>query len=340
MDFRARVSNSTLGTEFLSGTIAGRFVIGECLGKGGMGEVYRASDTKLKRTVALKRLAPQLRADPDYRRRFQTEATRSSRFSDPHIASVYDVFEAQGEIFLVMEYVEGETLRVRLQQGVKLEQFFDIAAQCTEALIAAHDQGIVHCDIKPENIMLTPNGQVKILDFGVAKHLPRSDRSSTLGNSSSVAGTPAYMSPEVLLGRIPDGRADIFSLGVVFYEVLTGRQPFLAGSFIATADRIRHDTPASIQALNSEVPQVLTALVDKAMAKTPEQRQPNARELLQELRLAQGARAPEVRPLRVKPKLHRWALGGLVVALLAGAVLSVFDHGGGACLFFVNGIGS
>ena len=327
MDFRSTVSQSFQGPEFLSGTIAGRFVIGECLGKGGMGEVYRASDTKLKRTVALKRLAPQLRADPDYRLKFQTEATRSSRFIDPHIASVYDVFEAQGEIFLVMEYVEGETLRIYMQREVKLEQFFDVATQCAEALIAAHEQGIIHCDIKPENIMLTPHGQVKILDFGVAKHLPRSDRSSTMGDSNTVAGTPAYMSPEVLLEKIPDGRADIFSLGVVFYELLTGRQPFLAASFIATADRIRHETPASIQVFNSEVPPALAALVDKTMAKTPEQRQPNARELLRELRLAKGASSPDVHPIRTKRKLARWGLGALVAALLAGAVLTVIKDG-------------
>jgi serine/threonine protein kinase/tetratricopeptide (TPR) repeat protein len=327
VDFRSTVSQSFQGPEFLSGTIAGRFLIGECLGKGGMGEVYRARDTKLKRTVALKRLAPHLRADPEYRLKFQAEATRSSRFSDPHIASMYDVFEAQGEIFLVMEYVEGETLRLHLQRGVKLEQFFDVAMQCSEALIAAHEQGIVHCDIKPENIMLTSHGQVKILDFGVAKHLPRSDRSSTMGDSNLVAGTPAYMSPEVLLEKIPDGRADIFSLGVVFYELLTCRQPFLAGSFIATADRIRHEIPASIQVFNSEVPPTLSALVDKAMAKRPEQRQPTARELLRELRLAKGASSQDLHPIKTKRNFARWGLGALLAALLGGAVFTVIKDG-------------
>jgi serine/threonine protein kinase len=225
-EFRPIIATSVYAKDSLSGTIAGRFRIGERLGKGGMGEVYRAEDIRLKRTVALKRLAPQLRADPHYRHRFQEEAERVSRFSDPHIAAVYDVLEDQGESILVMEYVEGQTLRQRLRHSITLDEFFDIARQCAEALVAAHERSVVHCDIKPENIMLTTTGHVKILDFGVAKHLPRSDQSSTGDLGGAPGGTPAYMSPEVLLEKIPDGRADIFSLGVVFYEALTGQHPF------------------------------------------------------------------------------------------------------------------
>lgn len=195
----------------LSGTVVGRFRIAERLGQGGMGEVYRAEDTKLKRTVALKRLAPSLRADALYRRRFLEEAERASRFGDSQVAAVYDVLEEKGEIFLILEYVEGQNLRQRLRQPLSLDEFFTIAMQCAEALVSAHGHGIVHCDIKPENIMLTSAGKIKILDFGVAKHLPRSDQSSTVDRVGTFAGTPAYMSPEVLLERVPDGRADIFS---------------------------------------------------------------------------------------------------------------------------------
>lgn len=194
----------------LTGNIMGRFVIGERLGKGGMGEVYRAEDTRLKRTVALKRLSPHLRADPAYRRRFEEEAGHASRLSDAHVAAIHDVIEEHGEIFLVMEFVEGQTLRQRLLQPMSLEQFLGIATQCAEALVSAHAHGIVHCDIKPENIMLTTDGQVKILDFGVAKRLPRSDHSTTVDRSGMMSGTLAYMSPEVLLQQAPDGRADIF----------------------------------------------------------------------------------------------------------------------------------
>ena len=141
------VTNAERAAESLSGTTVGRFVIGDRLGKGGMGEVYLAQDTKLKRQVALKRLAPTLRADALYRRRFQEEAERASRFSDSHVAALYDVLEEQGEMFLVMEYIEGENLRQRLRRPLTLEQFFEIAMQCAEALAAAHERGIVHCDI-------------------------------------------------------------------------------------------------------------------------------------------------------------------------------------------------
>ena len=230
-DFQPTLASSTQPQDSLSGTVVGRFRIGERLGQGGMGEVYRAEDTKLKRTVALKRLAPSLRADSLYRHRFLEEAERASRFGDAHVAAVYDVLEEQGEIFLILEYVEGQNLRQRLRQPLSLDEFFKIAMQCAEALVSAHGHGIVHCDIKPENIMLTSAGKVKILDFGVAKHLPRSDQSSTVDRAGTFAGTPAYMSPEVLLEQVPDGRADIFSLGVVFYEVLTGQHPFHGRQF-------------------------------------------------------------------------------------------------------------
>src|SRR6266853_1937460 len=266
-EIQPTLGSSTQPEDSLSGTVVGRFRIGERLGKGGMGEVYRAEDTKLKRTVALKRLAPSLRADSLYRHRFLEEAERASRFGDAQVAAVYDVLEERGEIFLILEYVEGQNLRQRLRQPLSLDEFFRIAMQCAEALVSAHGHGIVHCDIKPENIMLTSAGKIKILDFGVAKHLPRSDQSSTVDRAGTFAGTPAYMSPEVLLEQAPDGRADVFSLGVVSYEVLTGQHPFMAGSFVATTDRIRRETPASIRIFNRSVTEDLEALVNKAMAK-------------------------------------------------------------------------
>src|SRR5216684_1503822 len=279
---QAQASNTT--PDSLLGVVAGRFLIKGRLGTGGMGEVYRAEDTKLKRQVALKRMASHLRGQPLYRERFLQEAERASRVSDPHVAALHDVFEENGEIFLVMEYVEGLDLRKNLQRPVTLKQVMDIAVQCAQALVAAHEHGIVHCDIKPENIMLTSTGQVKILDFGVAKHLPRSDQSSTVDRAGTFAGTPAYMSPEVLLEQAPDGRADVFSLGVVFYEVLTGQHPFMASSFVATTDRIRRETPASVRIFNPSVSEDLETLVNKAMAKEAGQRYSSAQELLETLR--------------------------------------------------------
>jgi tetratricopeptide (TPR) repeat protein/tRNA A-37 threonylcarbamoyl transferase component Bud32 len=306
----------------------GRFRVGERLGKGGMGEVYRAEDTKLKRVVALKRLAPELRADAVYRRHFQQEAERASRFSDAHVAALYDVLEEQGEIFLVMEYVEGENLRQRMRRRMSLEQFFEIATQCAEALAAAHQRGIVHCDIKPENIMLTTTGQVKILDFGVAKHLPRSDQSSTVDRAGGMGGTPAYMSPEVLLEQVPDGRADVFSLGVVLYEMLTGQHPFLASSFVATTDRIRSETPAAIRIFNPRVPDGVEALVSRAMAKDPGQRYASAKELLDDLRRVQAGLTPNtLRPMLPRAqglKFRRWVVGCLLAALAIAAGWGVY----------------
>jgi tetratricopeptide (TPR) repeat protein/tRNA A-37 threonylcarbamoyl transferase component Bud32 len=308
---------------FPYGTKVGRFIIAERLGKGGMGEVYRADDTRLNRVVALKRLAPDLRSDSMYRRRFMEEAKRASRFSDSHIAAVYDVLEDQGEIFLVMEYVEGQTLRERMSEPLSVDQFFDIARQTAEALSAAHELGIIHCDIKPENIMLTHSGQVKILDFGLAKYLPRSDQSSTVDRSGTMGGTPAYMSPEVLLEKIPDARTDVFSLGVVFYEMLSGHHPFLSTSFVATTDRIRNEEPAPIHTFNSVVPDGLEALVFKALAKDPTRRYASARELLDDLNTVQAGLTPtKLRPLLQSTRRRRklaWVVGSLLtLVIIAG----------------------
>jgi serine/threonine protein kinase/Tfp pilus assembly protein PilF len=327
-EIQPSLASSTQPEDSLSGTVVGRFRIGERLGKGGMGEVYRAEDTKLKRTVALKRLAPSLRADSLYRHRFLEEAERASRFGDAHVAAVYDVLEEQGEIFLILEYVEGQNLRQRLRQPLSLDEFFQIAMQCAEALVSAHGHGIVHCDIKPENIMLTSAGKIKILDFGVAKHLPRSDQSSTVDRAGTFAGTPAYMSPEVLLERVPDGRADIFSLGVVFYEVLTGQHPFLASSFVATTDRIRTETPTPVRIFNRSVTPELEALVNKAMAKDAGQRYASAHELLEALREVHGdlsdAGLARVVPLRVEDRPKKkgiWVWAALLAALLLCALV-------------------
>ena len=323
------IENPAHSPQSLSGVTVGRFRIEDLLGKGGMGEVYRAEDTKLKRLIALKRLAPGLRADSTYRRRFLEEAERASSFSDAHVAALYDVLEERDEMFLVMEYVDGENLRQRLRRPMSLGQFFEIATQCVEALAAAHDHGIVHCDIKPENIMLTNTGQVKILDFGVAKHMPRADQSSTIDRAGTMAGTPAYMSPEVLLEKIPDGRADIFSLGIVFYEMLTGQHPFLSSSFVATSERILHETAASIRIFNPGVSEALAGVVAKSIAKDPRQRYADARTLLEDLHSMQAgltpAKLPLILPRRWQRKPMRWLVTGIVGALLIAAMFTIYQ---------------
>jgi serine/threonine-protein kinase len=302
--------------------VAGRFLIRGQVGAGGMGEVYRADDTRLKRTVALKRLAPHLREDKTYREHFFKEAERASGLTGQHVAAIYDVLEEQGEIFLIMEYVEGETLRQRMQSPLTLEEFLDIAVQCADALVSAHSRGIVHCDLKPENIMLTPAKEVKILDFGVAKHFLRPDQSSTAERPGGLAGTPSYMSPEVLLERPPDGRADIFSLGVVFYEALAGHHPFQERSFVGTSDRILRESPPAIRTFNPLVPPTLETLVNRMLAKTLDKRVASAPELLVDLRALRGA-APTFSALVAPPRHYSVVKAVLVSVLLLAALLVV-----------------
>jgi serine/threonine protein kinase/tetratricopeptide (TPR) repeat protein len=317
------VTSDQPADESLRGLVAGRFRIQNRVGRGGMGEVYSALDTRLKRTVALKRLAPSLRNDSLYRRRFLEEAENASRLSDPHVAAIYDVLDENGEMFLVMEFVEGETLRQRLTRPVTLDAFLDLGTQCAEALSAAHRVGVVHGDIKPENIMLTPDGQVKILDFGLAKNLPSVDQSATIDRAGTFAGTPAYMAPEVLMEKAPDGRADIFSLGVVFYEVLTAHHPFQASSFMATCDRIRRENPAPIRSLNAKVPVDLQEIVTRTLVKAPERRYASARELLQDLRYVQQTNShPElVLPSWAPSSLWKRILIPLGAGVLGGGLL-------------------
>lgn len=309
----------------LTGSTVGRFAIRSRLGAGGMGEVYYAEDTILRRTVALKRVARRVCTDPEARHRILREAQRASSLASEHIASIHDVIEEDGEIFVVMEHVKGDTLRARLQRPIPLEEFFQVATQCAQALMAAHEHGIVHCDIKPENIMLTPEGQVKILDFGLAKHLPPSDQSSTLDSSGNLAGTPAYMAPEVLLEKLPDARTDLFSLGIVLYEMLTRKNPFNRGGFMATSESTLHETPASIHSLNANVPEALEAIVMKAMAKEPAQRYGSARELLEDLHQVEGGGLPNnvtsFRGARERRKGERWLLTAVIaIAILAIAI--------------------
>ncbi|MFQ5778091.1 MAG: protein kinase [Terriglobia bacterium] len=319
----------------LTGSTVGRFAIRARLGKGGMGEVYRAHDTKLKRPVALKRIAPEHRTDEEYRSRLWKEAERASRLSYAHIAGVYDVLEEKGEIFLVMEYVEGQTLRERLRDPLPPEEFLRLAVQCAEALAAAHEKEVVHRDIKPENIMLTPTGLVKILDFGVAKRLLRHDPEGPTTDASSLmvgtrSGTPAYMAPETLLEREIDERVDIFSLGVVFYEALTGSHPFRGANYEETTARILREVPPPVSRHNSTAPAELDRIVAKMLAKDPAQRYATARDLLGELRAVRSALVSPWKQLlehlgqwwRYRTRWERAALaaGVALAALLVGVL--------------------
>jgi tetratricopeptide (TPR) repeat protein/tRNA A-37 threonylcarbamoyl transferase component Bud32 len=279
----------------LTGTVAGRFVILKLLGTGGMGQVYQAQDTKLKRVVAIKRMAPRLQHDERDRRRFLREAQQASALNHPNIAGIYDVIEEEGEIFLIMEYVEGTPLRLVMHNSVSPEQFFDLAIQGMEALNAAHEKGILHGDIKPENIMLTPEGRVKILDFGVARRFSLGDSEATLTAetlTASISGTPAYMAPEVLMQKPYDGRADLFSMGLVYYEMLGGQQPFETDSIAGTLASVLHKDPPRLEELSPKVSASLSSVVHTLLEKNPTRRYASARDVLIDLRRVQHGETP------------------------------------------------
>ncbi len=303
----------------LSGTRVGRFAIQRCLGSGGMGEVYAAEDSALKRTVALKRLPPALQADAAYRRRLLKEAESASALNSPHVASVYDVLEDGEELFVVMEYVEGATLRQKCTR-LPLDEFLEIAVQCVRALVAAHGKGLVHRDLKPENIMVTPEGQVKVLDFGLARHAPDTagPEVSTESETGSAAGTRGYVAPEVLMGRAAETRSDIFALGVVFYELLTAHNPFAGRTLAQTIDRTLHvEAPPPSQA-NHDVPPELDRILRKMLARDARERYATAADLLVDLlALQRGETAPRPGFLR----RHRVAILIMVLAVTAAILV-------------------
>ncbi len=314
----------------LSATIASRFLVIKILGAGGMGQVYQAEDLKLKRLVAIKRMAPQSEMSDHDRESLLREAQRASALNHPNIASIYDVVEDGGELFVVMECIEGTSLRQKTSAGqtVSLDEFFDIGEQCAEGLAAAHERSILHADIKPDNIMLTPTGRVKILDFGVARKFTLVDEHQETSSLDSLAfsssGTPAYMSPEVLMQRPYDGRADIFALGVVFYEMLCGRKPFQTDSFAETLGRVLHEDPKRISEVNPKVGTQLSNLVYNMLAKDPEQRYPSAKALVEDLRRIRAGGKPKHIVAAEGQRVSLWGprTGWMVAAIVALLLLA------------------
>jgi len=273
------------------GQIVGRYRILERIGKGGMGEVYLAEDSSLDRKVALKFLTPELQKDVVALKRFIREAKSSAALDHPYICGVHEVSQTEeGQDFIVMEYVPGLTLKERLLQGeIPLKDALRISLEVAEALQAAHKKGIIHRDLKPSNIMLTEGGHAKVMDFGLAKRTEgKSEQEVTdiLTKEGKALGTLPYMSPEQALGRPLDGRSDIFSLGVLLYELLTGVNPFHKETRAATSYAILADHPSSVSDYRAGVPVSLEQTVERMLAKDVEERFQDMEDLVKALRNA------------------------------------------------------
>lgn len=309
----------------LAGQTVAHFRVLEPLGAGGMGVLYRAVDTRLGRMVALKFLLPHLTLDSSSKERFLREAHLAAALDHPNLCTIHEASESEdGRLFLAMPLYPGETLRARLSRegSLSIDETLKIARQVAEGLACAHGAGIVHRDLKPGNLMLLPDGTVKILDFGLARSVDQH-----LTGSGVLLGTAAYMAPEQIEGRQSDGRSDLWALGVVTYEMLTGRRPFDGSSETAVARAILHDEPTTPSSLRSGIPAALEELVLLLLCKDPELRAGSAAELAEMLAgIAAGSARAISRPLRqARPRtrwtaVHRRAAAGAGVVTL-GALL-------------------
>ena len=352
----------------LVGASLGRYQILALLGRGGMGEVYKAKDTTLRRDVAIKVLPSDYSIDRDRLRRFEQEARAASALNHPNIITIHEFGQEDGVHFIVSEFIEGETLRRRIaSERFGAGEIPEIAIQITSALIAAHEAGIVHRDIKPENVMVRPDGLVKVLDFGLAKLVERrsfdtvtdaSEASEATtaawggGETGVVMGTVSYMSPEQTRGQKLDARSDLFSLGVVLYEMATGHTPFARDTVADTIASILEKEPPPLAQFTSEIPETLEQIIHKTLSKDRKERYQTARELLDELKiLKSGAaviaassakKAPLIGAIKQRWRSAAIALAALIPIIAGVAYLSESDKAieSIAVLPFINADGA
>ncbi len=316
------------------GTTLGPYEILSIAGSGGMGEVYRAKDKRLDRIVAIKILPPHLSSNSDLKQRFEREAKAISNLNHPHICALYDVGQQDGMDFLIMEFLDGETLADRLKKSpILMQQALTLSVQIADALDKAHRSGIVHRDLKPGNIMITKSG-IKLLDFGLAKFQSSgtdqivssvsalATQGKDLTAEGTILGTLQYMSPEQLEGKDTDARTDIFALGSVMYEMLTGKRAFEGKSQASLIAAILEKNPVPMNEIQPMTPPVLDRIVRKCLEKDPDQRWQNAADLASELKWVGEAPQQSIASLSIgKPKKSLLPWVAASVLAIAGAFL-------------------
>lgn len=294
----------------------------EKLGEGGMGIVYKAEDTKLKREVAIKFLPHSFNVSEKDKQKLKAEAQIAAGLNHPNIATVYAIEEFGDDTFIVMEYVNGielkDIFKTHSGRKIKLSEIIDYAIQITEGINAAHKKGIIHRDIKSSNIMLSDDGRIRVMDFGLA-HI-HGDPNIT--KNGSTPGTTAYMSPEQLRGEEVDFRSDIWSLGIVLFEMLTGQTPFQGNFDQAIIYSILHEKPKSLKKINPEIPDELEQIVLSCLEKDPKKRIQSAEELLSKLKVVKNQNVTSG-SYKFNPSRLRISKAGLVVATIIAAILIV-----------------
>ena len=318
----------------LGETIAGRYELEELVGHGGMSSVYKARDSLLERNVAVKILHEQYNADEEFVERFKREARSAAQLQHPNIVTVIDRGEDDGRQYIVFEHIAGENLKEFLVRNGQLDvrEALEIALEMARALSFAHDRGLVHRDVKPQNVLLNGDGRAKVTDFGIARSI---EVDTSVTRPGTVLGTSNYIAPEQASGEPVDAQTDIYSLGVVLYELLAGDVPFKGESFVAVAMKHMHEPPPSILEARSDVSPRVAAAIDRALAKDPAQRFPTMAAFATELErcrveLDRGEDSeatmivpPKPPPARPRRRRSRWPIVVAVIALLAiGAIVA------------------